>query len=266
MINETRIMQYADGTLPIEEHAEVKKAIEADPKLKELYNGFQETGDLLFKLGNEIKSQPLPKNLQDKADILKTWKKPIVKESNSLNFFGLFNIQPAGMAAAFAIFFAGGIYVDNFIPTKDKKNTNQVIALTQKVDDLNKKLFIKELKSKKIEKNIKLRSMPNMEEDLSTRVTNLYRYFNADQFIKDINSKLDALEINDEFVSSLEDNDGKKVKFILVENFNANGNNCKKVAFNEPLKLSSNDQGTDVSLDICKINNNYEITSINLSK
>ena len=101
MIDETKIMQYADGTLPIEEHAEVKKVIEADPKLKELYNTFKETGDLLFKLGNEIKSQPLPKNLQDKADILKTWKKPIVKETNSLNFFGLFNIQPAGMAAAF---------------------------------------------------------------------------------------------------------------------------------------------------------------------
>ena len=85
MIDETKIMQYADGTLPIEEHEEVKKAIEADPKLKELYNTFKETGDLLFKLGNEIKSQPLPKNLQDKADILKTWNKPIVKENNSLN-------------------------------------------------------------------------------------------------------------------------------------------------------------------------------------
>ena len=35
MIDETKIMQYADGTLPIEEHAEVKKAIEADPKLKQ---------------------------------------------------------------------------------------------------------------------------------------------------------------------------------------------------------------------------------------
>ena len=48
MIDETKIMQYADGTLPTEEHEEVKKAIEADPKLKELYNSFQETGDLLF--------------------------------------------------------------------------------------------------------------------------------------------------------------------------------------------------------------------------
>tara|TARA_B110000263_G_C15216734_1_gene467901 strand:- start:176 stop:931 length:756 start_codon:yes stop_codon:yes gene_type:complete len=251
MIDETKIMQYADGTLPIEEHEEVKKAIEADPKLKELYNTFKETGDLLFKLGNEIKSQPLPKNLQDKADILKTWKKPIVKESNSLNFFGLFNIQPAGMAAAFAMFFVGGIYVDNFISGKDVGKSNQVTALTQKVEAT---------------KDLKFRGMPSADEDLSTRVTNLYRYFNADQFIQDINSKLDSLEINDEFESSLEDNDGKKVKFILVENFDASGNNCKKVAFNEPLKLSSNDQGSDVSLDICKINNNYEITSINLSK
>ena len=251
MIDETKIMQYADGTLPIEEHAEVKKAIEADPKLKELYNTFKETGDLLFKLGNEIKSQPLPKNLQDKVDILKTWNKPIVKENNSLNFFGLFNIQPVGMAAAFAMFFVGGIYVDNFISGKDVGKSNQVTALTQKID---------------VPKDLKFRSMPRTDEDLSTRVTNLYRYFNADQFIQDINSKLDTLEINDEFESSLEDNDGKKVKFILVENFNANGNNCKKVAFNEPLKLSSNDQGTDVSLDICKINDNYEISSINLSK
>lgn len=251
MIDETKIMQYADGTLPIEEHAKVKKAIEADPKLKELYNTFKETGDLLFKLGNEIKSQPLPKNLQDKVDILKTLNKPIVKENNSLNFFGLFNIQPVGMAAAFAMFFVGGIYVDNFISGKDVSKSNQVTALTQKID---------------VPKDLKFRSMPKTDEDLSTRVTNLYRYFNADQFIQDINSKLDSLEINDEFESSLEDNDGKKVKFILVENFDANGNNCKKVAFNEPLKLSSNDQGSDVSLDICKINNNYEITSINLSK
>mgnify|MGYP003325306547 CR=1 FL=1 len=71
MIDETKIMQLADGNLPQDEHEEVKKAIEADPKLKELYNSFQETGDLLFKLGNEIKSQPLPKNLREKVEILK---------------------------------------------------------------------------------------------------------------------------------------------------------------------------------------------------
>ena len=251
MIDETKIMQYADGTLPTEEHEEVKKAIEADPKLKELYNTFKETGDLLFKLGNEIKSQPLPKNLQDKADILKTWNKPIVKEVGSFNFFGLFKVQYAGVAAAFAMFFVGGFYTNTFVASLDDGKTKTVMMASQKID---------------APKDLKFRGMQSADEDLSTRVTNLYKYFNADQFIQDINSKIDNLEINDEFESSLEDNDGKKVKFILVENFNANGNNCKKVEFNEPLKLSSNDQGTGVSLDICKLNNNYEITSINLSK
>ena len=251
MIDETKIMQYADGTLPIEEHEEVKRAIEADPKLKELYNSFQETGDLLFKLGNEIKSKPLPKNLQEKANIIKTWKKPVAKEFGSFNFFGLFKIQYAGVAAACCLMFVGGFYADTFISGKNTKSGNEVIALNQSID---------------APKDLKFRGMPKEDEDLSTRVTNLYKYFNQDQFIQDINSTIDDLEINEEFETSLEDNDGKRVKFLLVENFNANGNNCKKVAFNEPLRLSESDQGTDVTLDICKKDNNYEITSINLSK
>ena len=211
MIDEAKIMQYADGTLPIEEHEEVKRAIEADPKLKELYSSFQETGDLLFKLGNEIKSKPLPQNLQDKADIIKTWKKPVTNEFGSFNFFGLFKIQYAGVAAACCLMFVGGMYADTFISGTSTTNSNQVTAMNQKID---------------VPKDLKFRGMPSADEDLSTRVTNLYRYFNADQFIQDINSKLDTLEVNDEFESSLEDNDGKKVKFILVENFDANGNNC----------------------------------------
>ena len=251
MIDEAKIMQYADGTLPIEEHEEVKKAIEADPKLKELYNSFQETGDLLFKLGNEIKSKPLPQNLQDKANIIKSWEKPLVKETGSFNFFGLFKIQYAGVAAACCLMFVGGMYADTFISDTSTTNSNQVTAMNQKID---------------VSKDLKFRGMPSAEEDLSTRVTNLYRYFDEEQFLNDINSRIDNMNLNDEFESSLEDNDGKKVRFILVENFNTNGNDCKKVKFNEPLKLSSNDQGTDVSLDICKINNNYEISSINLSK
>lgn len=251
MIDETKIMQYADGTLPIEEHEEVKKAIEADSKLRELYNNFQETGDLLFKLGNEIKSKPLPQNLQDKADIIKTWKKPVTSEFGSFNFFGLFKIQYAGVAAACCLMFVGGMYADTFISGTSTPNSNQVTAMNQKID---------------APKDLKFRGMPSAEEDLSIRVTNLYRYFDEEQFLEDINSKIDTLELNDEFESSLKDNDGKKVRFILVENFITNGNDCKKVSFNEPLKLSSNDQGTDVSLDICKINNNYEISSIVLSK
>ena len=254
MIDETKIMQYADGTLPQEEHEKVKKAIESDPKLKELYNSFQETGDLLFKLGNEIKSQPLPKNLQEKVEILKSWKKPIKQEFGSFNFFGLFKVQYAGIAAAFCLFFVGGFYTNTYMASLDDGKTKTVTMLTQKIDVPDKEL--------------KFRSMPSAEEDLSTKITNLYKYFDQDQFIEDINSKIDELNINDQFESSLEDNLGKKIKFIFVENFKSeNGQNCKKISFNEPVMLSNIDRpGTNVTLDVCKINDNYELSSINLSK
>ena len=68
MIDETKIMQYADGTLPIEEKEEVEKAIQDNPEYKKLLKDYQETGDLLFKLGTEIKSQPLPSSLKIKTE------------------------------------------------------------------------------------------------------------------------------------------------------------------------------------------------------
>jgi len=251
MIDETKIMQYADGTLPQEEHEEVKKAIEADPKLKELYNSFQETGDLLFKLGNEIKSQPLPQNLQEKAEILKTWKKPDAKEFGSLNFFGLFKMQYAGIAAAFCLFFVGGFYTNTYMASHDEDKIKTLQMAKLKVEE-NKKL--------------KMRSFQSEEEDLSTRIENLYLYFDQEKFLSEIYQVIDELKINEVFESSLKDNDGKVVKFVLVENFNSNNNACKKVRFNEPLRLSNIDEGTDVSLDLCKINENYELSSINISK
>jgi S1-C subfamily serine protease len=102
MIDETKIMQYADGTLPQEEHEEVKKAIEADPKLKELYNSFQETGDLLFKLGKEIKSQPLPSSLQDKLNTIKKLKEKSSEAKKPFIFFKIPKIAYAGVVAVFA--------------------------------------------------------------------------------------------------------------------------------------------------------------------
>ena len=251
MIDETKIMQLADGNLPQEEHEEVKKAIEADPKLKELYNSYQETGDLLFKLGNEIKSQPLPKNLQEKAEILKSWKKTIKQESSSFNFFGLFKVQYAGIAAAFCLFFVGGFYTNTFMASLDEDKAKPVQMAKEKVE---------------VPKKLKMRSLQSEEEDLTTRVQNLYHYFDQDKFLSEISKVIDQLEINDIFESTLKDNDGKIIKFILVQNFISDGNNCKKVRFNEPLRLSNIDEGTEVSLDLCKINENYELSSINISK
>ncbi|MDP7194632.1 MAG: hypothetical protein QF864_00385 [SAR202 cluster bacterium] len=251
MIDETKIMQLADGTLPQEEHEEVKKAIAADPKLKELYNTYQETGDILFKLGNEIKSQPLPKNLQEKAEILKSWKKPIKQESGSFNFFGLFKMQYAGIAVAFCLFFVGGYYTKTFMASIDPGKTRTVEMAKEKVE---------------VHEKLKTRSLPNEKEDLQTRIQSLYLYFDQENFLSEISHVIDELQVNGIFESSLKDNDGKKVKFVLVENFNFNKNSCKKFRFNEPLRLSNIDEGTKVTLDLCKINESYELSSINISK
>ena len=251
MIDETKIMQYADGTLPIEEHDEVKKAIESDPKLKELYNNFQETGDLIFKLGTEIKSQPLPKKLQEKAEILKTWKKPAIKEVGSFNFFGLFKVQYAGVAAAFCLFFVGGFYTNTFVASLDGTNSSTV-KLSNEVNIEPEKL--------------KMRSLQSKDEDLQTRIVNLYKYFDEDIFLQEISNKVDDLQINDQIDTNIEDNIGKKVSFTLVDNFKVDGKNCKKLVFSEPVKLSNIDEGTTVTLDLCKIDENYELTSINFQK
>ena len=252
MIDETKIMQYADGTLPIEEREEVQKAIEADPKLKELYNTFKETGDLLFKLSNEVKSKPLPQNLQEKAEILKSWNKTVIKDKDkSFNFFGLFKFQYAGVAAAFCLFFVGGFYTNTFMASLDDTSSGTV--------KLSKKIEVEPEK-------LKMRSIQKDDEDLQTRIANLYRYFDEDKFLSQISPLINDAQVNDVIETNLEDNIGKKINFTVVENFRSDGNECKKLDFSEPVKLSNIDEGTNISLDLCKIDENYELTSINLSK
>ena len=53
MIDEIKIMQLADGTLPVDEREEVQRAIDNDPKLNQLFKDYQKTGDVLFNLGSE---------------------------------------------------------------------------------------------------------------------------------------------------------------------------------------------------------------------
>ena len=252
MIDETKIMQYADGTLPIEEREEVQKAIEADPKLKELYNTFKETGELLFKLSNEVKSKPLPQNLQEKAEILKSWNKTVIKDKDkSFNFFGLFKFQYAGVAAAFCLFFVGGFYTNTFMASLDDTSSGTV--------KLSKKIEVEPEK-------LKMRSIQKDDDDLQTRIANLYRYFDEDKFLSQISPLINYVEVNDVIETDLEDNIGKKINFTVVENFRSDGNECKKLDFSEPVKLSNIDEGTNISLDLCKVDENYELTSINLSK
>ena len=87
MIDETKIMQYADGTLPEDEKETVKKAIESNPQYQKLLKDYQETGKILFNLGKEIKSQPLPSSLQDKLNTIKEWKEKSSEAKKPFIFF-----------------------------------------------------------------------------------------------------------------------------------------------------------------------------------
>jgi anti-sigma-K factor RskA len=102
MIDEIKIMQYADGTLPEEEKETVKKAIENDPQLQKLLKDYQETGEILFNLGKEIKSQPLPSSLQKKLKIINKEREKSSDSKKSFIFFKIPKIAYAGIAAAFA--------------------------------------------------------------------------------------------------------------------------------------------------------------------
>ena len=111
-----------------------------------------------------------------------------------------------------------------------------------------------------------MRSLPSHEEDLNTRIQNIYRFFEEKNFITEIDSKLENLEIDEQFQTNIEDDFGKKIKFTLLENLEINEKKCKKITFSELIKLSNIDEGTAVILDLCKVNDNYELTSIKISK
>ena len=245
MIDETKIMQLADGTLPLEEREEVKKAIEADPKLKELYNSYQETGDLLFKLGNEIKSQPLPNSLKEKLKVLNEAQKKVIKIKKPFAFFNIFKVQYAGIAAALALFFYGGFYTHG-------------VFMAEKAGDVSGLQAVK----KKTEKTI-IKS----NEDLSTRITNVYKFFNEKKFVEEINDIIVDLKAGDEFELSLKDASGTLIKFILVKVYQSHeGSQCTNIAFKEKTLLSRSDLGTNLNLSLCKKEDRYELVSINLSK
>ena len=131
MIDEKKIMQYADGSLPQEEHEEVKKAIETDPNLKKLYNTYKETGDLLFKLGNEIKSKPIPESLKEKISKFNDLDEaPKSSDKKKFILFRLPKIQYAAIAALFIV-----VLYSTF-------QTNSPVVVDKVLDDkINKQRF-----------------------------------------------------------------------------------------------------------------------------
>ena len=90
MIDEIKIMQYVDGTLPAEEKEAVEKAIENNPEFKKLLKDYQETADVLFNLGKSIKSQPLPNSLKKKLKEINDLKESHLKKDKPGFFKAIF--------------------------------------------------------------------------------------------------------------------------------------------------------------------------------
>ena len=253
MIDEIKIMQYADGTLPEDEKEAVEKAIESNPKLKKLFKDCQETADILFDLDKDMMSQPLPDSLKEKIKLLNAGQEKALKIKTSFSFFNIFKVQYAGVAAALTIFFFGGFYTQGVMMAK--KDTGMTGGKTEM-----------QMAAKK-EENMLLRSASQPKNDLSSSVTNVYKFFNEEQFVSDVNNIIGDLKEGDEFELSLKDGVGTLIKFILVKNYQSNnGLECKNIAFKKKTKLSRSDLGTNIELDLCKRNNKYQLVSINISK
>jgi len=252
MIDDVKIMQYTDGTLPEEEKATVEKAIENNPELKKLLKDYQESADLLFNLGQSIKSQPLPNELKEKLKLLNAGQERSLKMKTPFSFFNIFKVQYASVAAALAIFFYGGFYTQGVMMAK--KDTGITGGKTEM-----------QMAAQKEEN--KLRSVSQPKNDLSSSVANVYKFFNEEQFVSDVNNIIGDLKEGDEFALSLKDGAGTLIKFVLVKNYQSNnGLECKNIAFKKKTKLSRTDLGTNIELDLCKRNNKYQLVSINISK
>ena len=250
MIDDVKIMQYADGTLPEEEKATVEKAIENNPELKKLLKDYQESADLLFNLGQSIKSQPLPDALKEKLKLLNAGQEKVIKIKKPFTFFNIFKVQYAGIAAALALFFYGGFYT-------------QGVMMAKKDGDV----FGLQAVKKKSEKMLTEKIMIKSNEDLSTRITNVYKFFNEKKFVEEINDIIVDLKAGDEFELSLKDASGTLIKFILVKVYQSNeGLQCTNIAFKKKTLLSRSDPGTNLNLSLCKKEDRYELVSINLSK
>ena len=247
MIDETKIMQYADGTLPEEEKEAVEKAIESNPELKKLFKDYQESADILFNLGQSIKSQPLPNSLKEKLKVLNKAQEKVIEIKKPFAFFNIFKVQYAGIAAALALFFYGGFHTQGVMMAKKISGNPELQAVGKKT------------------KNLKFRA--KSDGDLSTRITNVYKFFDEIKFTDEINDIIVDLKEGEEFELSLKDASGTLIKFVLVKTYKSTeGSQCKNIAFKEKTLLSRSDTGTNLNLSLCKKEDRYELVSINLSK
>ena len=244
MVDEIKIMQLADGTLPMDERAEVEKAISDDPKLKKLFEDYQKSADLIFELGSEIKKTEIPSHIEEKLKLLKGEKSTNTK--TGFNLFSFFKFQYAGVAAAVAIVFGAGFMTSNVtMVNKFENSTTVAIPALDKTNEVLKNLSI------------------DQKEEFSNRIASLYRFIDEKKITDKFNKIENNLKPGDTFDIEMQDAVGSNINLVYIGESSQEDLICKVLAYDMKVKLSESDDGSVVKLNFCKIDDKYELTAIN---
>lgn len=237
MLDEIKIMQFADGTLDPSEKEKVKKQIDNNPEYKKILEDYIYTGELLNNLGNEIKSAPLPKYLDDKIIQFNTSTSRFKTESKlSFSFLNIFNVKYSAIAAAFCFVFMGGFLTNQFIVV----NQNSTSQITQQASKSH-----------------------NLDFRGGSSSINFYNSFNEKKFNEEINLIATKLKKNEEFEILISERE--KAKFQHIDSFkDKNNNECKVIKSLKKIKITVDGNDNLFSLTICKNKNYWSLTAINI--
>jgi|TARA_B110000503_G_scaffold75623_2_gene116762 hypothetical protein len=240
MLDNIKIMQFADGTLDPADRDQVKKEIDSNPEYQKILKDYMYTADVLANLGNEIRSLELPSDLKNKISAFNEVEKYKIKsQKSSFNFFSFFNIKYSAIAAAFVLFFTGGFYTNQMIALKEQVPTMQTVANSG---------------------SIQLRGSS------AEFVTNFYKWFNEESFVNSINKKIKNLKQGEKFNTDLVDLNQAPVYFILDKEFkNKEGNICKIINYDKKVVLEQSSKAYFISLAVCKEVDRWKLLAITLN-
>ena len=240
MLDQTKIMQFADGTLDPAEQDQVRLEIESNPEYQKILKDYMHTADVLAELGNEIRSLELPNDLKNKIYAFNKIEQSKIKVNKSFfGFANIFNIKYSAIAAAFALFFTGGFYTNQMIAQYDQVPTMQTVTDSR---------------------SIQLRGSS------AEFVTSFYNWFDEKTFIKNVNEKIKNLKEGDKFSTDLVDLNQNTVNFIIDKEFkNKEGDLCKIINYEKKVTLNQSNKTYFISLAVCNENNKWNLIAITLN-
>ena len=247
MLDEIKIMQFADGTLNPSEREAVKKEIENNAEYKKILEDYIYTGEILNNLGKEIKSKPLPTYLSNKIFEFNKNKVQFAKKKQfSFNFFDIFKIKYSAVAAGFALFFVGGYTTSHYL-IADKTDYGNMQEVKGTID--NQPIFRGAKK--------------NIETGLDSSVE-FYQIFNIEKFNKEINAKIKNTKNNQKLKIQFSNNNA--IELVVGNNFkNKKDQNCKNLNLQKKIKITEINEPVNASISICSQNNEWKFVSINLN-